>query len=87
MLAYLLRSLIPEREIIRSSHKRFTGTSYFYTREQLTSVREMTNGLGQIKSQYSYDAYGRALKTQGGVSSDFNTLDFILMRRAVRTWL
>jgi RHS repeat-associated protein len=48
------------------------GTKYFYNRDQLGSVREMTDSSGNIVAQYTYDAWGRATKLQGsGPDSDF----------------
>jgi RHS repeat-associated protein len=47
------------------------GTSYFYTKDHLGSVREMTDSSGNIQAQYSYDTYGRATKIQGSLAADF----------------
>jgi RHS repeat-associated protein len=48
-----------------------SGSSYFYTKDQLGSVRELTDGSGNIQAQYSYDSYGRVTKVQGSLASDF----------------
>lgn len=49
-----------------------SGTKYFYTRDHLGSVREMTDINGNIVAQYGYDPFGRATKLQGsGPDSDF----------------
>jgi RHS repeat-associated protein len=48
-----------------------SGTNYFYTKDHLGSIREMTDGSGNTHAAYSYDSYGRATKTQGALSSDF----------------
>ncbi len=47
------------------------GNSYFLTGDHLGSVREMTDGSGNIKAQYSYDPFGRVTQTQGSMPSDF----------------
>ena len=36
-----------------------SGTSYYYTRDHLGSVRELVNGSGTILTRYTYDPYGR----------------------------
>ena len=46
------------------------GTSYFYTKDHLSSIREMTNSSGTVQAEYSYDGFGRALLLQGSLSSD-----------------
>ncbi|HEY9680654.1 MAG TPA: RHS repeat-associated core domain-containing protein [Oculatellaceae cyanobacterium] len=49
-----------------------TGTPYYYTRDQVNSVREMTDASGNIVAAYSYTPDGRATKLQGNtVNSDF----------------
>jgi RHS repeat-associated protein len=47
------------------------GTAYFYTRDHLGSVREMTDSNGTIQARYSYDPYGRATQVSGSMASDF----------------
>ncbi len=48
------------------------GTKYYYTRDHLGSVVELTSSSGAIVAQYRYDAYGNVSKIQGtGVDSDF----------------
>jgi RHS repeat-associated protein len=42
-----------------------------YISDRQGSIREMTNAAGVIQAQYSYDAYGRLLKTQGSLNADF----------------
>jgi RHS repeat-associated protein len=47
------------------------GTNYFYTRDQIGSVREMTNGSGVVQSQYGYGPWGEVSKLSGsGPDSD-----------------
>jgi RHS repeat-associated protein len=47
------------------------GTSYYYTRDHLGSIREMTNSSGAIVARYDYDPYGRVTTITGTVPSDF----------------
>jgi RHS repeat-associated protein len=42
-----------------------SGTAYYYTRDHLESVREMTDSSGNIVSRLSYDPYGRAMVISG----------------------
>jgi RHS repeat-associated protein len=46
------------------------GIDYFYSRDSLGSIRELTDSSGTIQSKYSYDAYGQVAQ-QGSVTSDF----------------
>jgi RHS repeat-associated protein len=48
-----------------------TSTNYFYTRDHLGSIREMSDASGTIQARYSYDPYGRATKVSGSLSCDF----------------
>jgi len=48
-----------------------TTTKYFYTKDHLGSVREMTDNAGVIQAQYAFDPYGLLSKVQGAQDSDF----------------
>jgi RHS repeat-associated protein len=54
------------------------GTDYFYSKDQLNSVREMTNSSGVIQAEYAYDPFGRATQIEGSVASDFLFADYYL---------
>jgi RHS repeat-associated protein len=41
------------------------GIAYFYTRDHLGSVREVTDGLGAARARYDYDSWGRRTKISG----------------------
>ncbi|MDD5198376.1 MAG: hypothetical protein PHC88_01110 [Terrimicrobiaceae bacterium] len=45
--------------------------NYFYTRDHLGSVREMTNSSTAIVAQYDYDPYGRITKLNGTLDATF----------------
>ena len=47
------------------------GSPYFYTKDHLGSVREMTDSSGTIQARYDYDPYGRVTKISGSMDSDF----------------
>lgn len=46
-------------------------TKYFYDKDHLTSVREMTDNSGIVQAQYAFDPYGRVSKISELVASDF----------------
>ena len=45
--------------------------NYYYTRDHLGSVREVTNATGVLKAQYDYDAWGNQVVVSGNMSFDF----------------
>jgi RHS repeat-associated protein len=48
------------------------GTSiYYYTHDDLGSIREMTDGNGVIQARYEYDPYGKRTKIAGALDIDF----------------
>ena len=51
--------------------EQISGTNYFYTRDHLGSVREMTDTSGTIHARYDYDPYGRRTKVSGDLEADF----------------
>ncbi len=71
-----------ERDAAGSLSKRFfeqgmkitAGTnvgSYFYTKDHLGSVREVTDGGGAVRARYRYDSFGRRNRTSGDIEADF----------------
>jgi YD repeat-containing protein len=71
-------SIAEERDASDAVTKRFfpqgeqvSGTSYYYTRDHLGSVREMTDGSGTIQARYDYDPYGRVTAITSTIPSDF----------------
>ena len=51
-----------------------TGTNagnYYYTRDHLGSIRELTDAGGNLRARYSYDPFGRQTKISGDVDVDF----------------
>lgn len=47
------------------------STNYYYTKDHLGSIRELTDGSGSIHARYDYDPYGRLTKMSGDLDSDF----------------
>ncbi len=54
-----------------SGGEQISGTNYFFTRDHLGSIREMTDASGTIQARYDYDPYGRRTKLSGNLDSDF----------------
>ncbi len=54
------------------SHGVRVGTAdYYYTKDHLGSIREVTNDQGALQARYDYDPYGRLEETSGTFNSDF----------------
>jgi len=51
---------------------RVGSTNYYYTRDHLGSIREMTDESGAIQARYDYDPYGRRTKVCGDLDADFS---------------
>ena len=47
------------------------ASNYFFTKDHLGSVREMTDGSSVVQVRYDYDPYGVRIKTNGVMDSDF----------------
>jgi RHS repeat-associated protein len=45
--------------------------SYFYTRDHLGSIRELTDSGGAVRARYDYDPFGRRILLAGDVEADF----------------
>jgi RHS repeat-associated protein len=52
--------------------EQISGVNYYFTRDHLGSVREMTDGNGTIQARYDYDPYGRRTKISGSLDADFS---------------
>jgi RHS repeat-associated protein len=50
---------------------RIGSTNYYYTRDHLGSIRELTNGSGTVQARYDYDPYGRRTRLTGTLDADF----------------
>lgn len=52
------------------------GSSYYLTRDQLISIREMTDSSGTVQAEYGYDPYGRTTRLHGSLNTDFQYADY-----------
>lgn len=48
-----------------------TAGTYYYTRDHLGSIRELTDTGGAVRARYRYDPYGRRTKLAGDRDADF----------------
>jgi RHS repeat-associated protein len=51
--------------------EQIAGVNYYFTKDHLGSIREMTNSSGVVLARYSYDPYGRRTKLSGALDADF----------------
>jgi len=51
--------------------EQISGTNYFFARDHLRSIREMTDNMGAVRARYSYDPWGRRAKVSGDLDADF----------------
>jgi RHS repeat-associated protein len=47
-----------------------TPSNFYYARDHLGSIREVTDGVGAIRARYDYDPFGRRFKVSGDLDSD-----------------
>jgi RHS repeat-associated protein len=45
--------------------------SYYYTRDHLGSIRELTDASGNLRARYAYEPYGRRTRLTGDLEPDF----------------
>ena len=60
--------------------EQISGTNYYFTRDHLGSVREVTGTIGIILARYDYDPYGRMTPVSGAFDADF-----LVMRECIIT--
>ncbi|MBS2007159.1 MAG: hypothetical protein JST01_08965 [Cyanobacteria bacterium SZAS TMP-1] len=67
-----------ERNAANALVKQFFGrgqtisaTNYFYTKEHIGSVRDMTDSSGNVQAHFEYDMWGVQTKTTGALDADF----------------
>jgi RHS repeat-associated protein len=75
-------SICEERDAAGAVVKRFyeqgmkvesgpTTGSFFYTRDHLGTICELTDSSGNVRSRYAYDPFGRRTRLSGDVEADF----------------
>jgi RHS repeat-associated protein len=47
------------------------GTNYFFVRDHLGSIRELTDASGTVRARYQYDPYGQRTKVSGNLDTEF----------------
>ena len=50
--------------------------AYFYTRDHLGSIRQMTDTAGAVVASYDYDPYGRTVASIGEATASFGYADY-----------
>ena len=63
-----------QRQHYSQGEKRIGGTdagNYYYTRDHLGSIREMTDSTAAVRARYDYDPYGARTKLSGNLDCDF----------------
>src|SRR5206468_912762 len=71
-----------ERTVVGAVAKRFfplgvkveigpAGGEYFYARDHLGSIRELTDETGSVRARFNYDPYGSESQIEGDLESDF----------------
>jgi RHS repeat-associated protein len=48
-----------------------SGANFFYTKDHLRSIRELTDSSGTLEASYSYDLYGNRAGVSTGADADF----------------
>ena len=51
--------------------EQISGANYYFTRDHLGSVQDMTDSSGTVHAAYDYDPYGRMVKLSGDKDADF----------------
>ncbi|MCC7531247.1 MAG: RHS repeat-associated core domain-containing protein [Candidatus Melainabacteria bacterium] len=64
------------------SGQTISGTNYYFARNHLGSVTEMTNESGLPQSQYVYDSFGRVVKLQGSLDGDAQYCGYYVHQRS-----
>jgi RHS repeat-associated protein len=55
-----------------------SGSNYYYTKDHLGSIREMTSSTAVIQGQMNYDLFGRASRIQGSSNPTFQYAGYYL---------
>jgi RHS repeat-associated protein len=67
-------SNVVTRRYFGLGEQRIGGTDagvYYYAKDHLGSIREMTDGAGSLRARYDYDPFGNTTKVSGDLTVDF----------------
>lgn len=64
----VIRRYFPQGEQIATGP---AAGAYFYSRDHLGSIRELTDATGAVRARYDYDPWGRRSKIEGDVDATF----------------
>ncbi len=56
--------------------EQISGANYYYMRDHLGSVRELTDSTGAVRARYDYNAYGYRTKLSGDLDTPFGFTGF-----------
>jgi RHS repeat-associated protein len=60
---------------------------YYYTRDHLGSIRELTDSIGAVRARYSYDLWGKRTKISGDIDADFGYTGYWELENGLKlTW-
>jgi len=60
---------------------------YYYTRDHLGSIRELTDATGAVRARYSYDLWGKRTKISGDIDTDFGYAGYWELENGLKlTW-
>lgn len=62
--------------------QRVSGTNYYFSLDELGSIREMTDNSGSTQAQYAFDTYGRAYAINESSSSDHQFAGYYMHSRS-----
>jgi RHS repeat-associated protein len=60
--------------------EQINGTNYYFAKDHVGSVRDMTDSGGNIQASYDYDAWGRQTQLAGSLTADFGYTGFYINR-------
>ncbi len=61
-----------------SAGEQISGTNYYYTKDHLGSIRELTDASGNVQARYDYDLWGRQTQLSGTIGADFGYTGFYM---------
>lgn len=78
-----------ERDAAGTTSKQFFGdgqinaaTKYFYSKDHLGSLREISDNSGVVQTEYSFDSFGRQQVIKEAVAADYGYADYYYHRRS-----